>query len=358
MKYLIYTLLLLAPLQTFAQLQQVWLSVESRHTSAGIFADASVFLEFTADSLRKTTVFDNTTYALPYSVKGDSLFVGDSTTILIKHLSADSLILSTNPYSETLYYPVKPLLGPIKLSKLDLLGSVWSMYIDEVLYHEKLIFQDTNYYIDKLGDSKLAVQWVDDHTATTEPLKWSLMTYEGHTFLTVSPDYIEVITNQVVSVGDDEILLSPMRKDRKVKARLVKNKPSIPEKNYFINDLLVAKKWKRVKSATLVEYDLGWTCQDTILIAKNDFKEKDIFFKFKPDNTYCLYLDHEVYHCGSWQLLGDGSTIQMDQGFSDLNYFTIEKINRDQLVLSFCSRFSYRYAGSKCTVNCYKIYLE
>ena len=127
MKLIVLLALLSISFFAKAQLEQSWIAVDSRQVSTDFISplDGTIF-DFNATELWIRNTFSDSTIKHNYRLKNNRVILNDSTSMLIKHLSRDSLLLEFDEWMLSVFYPLKKLSTVPEISSASLLDNTWT----------------------------------------------------------------------------------------------------------------------------------------------------------------------------------------------------------------------------------------
>lgn len=373
MKLIVLLALLSISFFAKAQLEQSWIAVDSRQVSTDFISplDGTIFY-FNATELWIRNTFSDSTIKHNYRLKNNRVILNDSTSMLIKHLSRDSLLLEFDEWMLSVFYPLKKLSTVPEISSASLLDNTWTFDFGDD--QENWNFTEIMWEMFPTDVSKIAVMREGD----TE--KWNVTVFKKMVLLTLTMAQFEIFIYQVVNIENDTIRLTPINKWIKDDVTLFKS-PGLPKDDLIkIKENLSTRTWRTteiikgrsssseemielmgdvIDSTDLVNYrTTGSYFSDTLLISEKQFYDRLISYQFEYKGNYCILLDADNYSCGVWELLNDGRTIKLDEGTTEEDYIDIISLTKDQLILSNSNQFSIETGSSDYNVIYYTIKLE
>lgn len=227
--------------------------------------------------------------------------------------------------------------------------------------------------------SKICVQREVGDWTMGDIENWNLLKFDNHLFLATTRFQFEQEICKVVSYQSDIIKLVPINKTTTQEIELIRHPILDHTELEDRTRILASKTWETgkiiqfqsgtdrmnetladsINQEDLFEYSGSYSRRtDTLLISTQQFLEKSISYRFDMKGTYCILLNSQEYDCGTWELLGDGRTIKLEEGWQHEQYLNIENINSETIELTNCDRYSIELGSNKYHNICYTIQLE
>lgn len=375
MKLLVQLALLSLPILTNAQLERTWVSVESRKSTDNSTFNGIVY-DFHNEILRIRNVFSDSTIVKKYTYENDQIIVNDTVFLDIEHLSEDSLIVRF-PWITVVFYPSEPSEILPDLTLVDIIGTTWTMQHSDHSENWNFTSRLSTDYSHNV--SKICVRREVGDWTMGDIEDWNLLKFDNHLFLATTRFQFEQEFFKVISYKSETVRLMPINKKTSHELELVRH-PSLNQTRHNERTrILTSRTWKTNKiiqfqSGTdrmnqmlgdsidvddLFEYSGSYYRRtDTLLISQQQFLKKSISYRFDIDSTYCMLLNNQEYDCGTWELLKDGRTIKLDEGWQHEQYLNVEKLTTKTLELTNCDRFSIELGSNKYHNVCYTIRLK